>query len=127
MTKQLHDLHRVMNRKTLQSTSFSIRNGNGSGFLIPGPDSRAKTHDPDPARLLNRFFFRGPNPPHRALLGHATSRPILLPNQKIKIKNKKLPDTDFLSNQTVGDTQESLDLNRLETLFFNYKIFPHQK
>ena len=99
------------------------RNGNRSGFSIPKPDLRAKTCGP--ARLLNGFFFGGSDPPPwapRAPLSPARSGPIPLPNQK-----KKMSDTDFLSNQTVRDTQENPDLNRSETPFFHYKIFPHQK
>ena len=102
------------------------RNGNRSGFSIPKPDLRAKTCGPDPARLLNGFFFFwGSDPPPwapRAPLSPARSGPIPLPNQK-----KKMSDIDFLSNQTVRDTQENPDLNRSETPFFHYKIFPHQK
>ena len=38
------------------------RVGFGPGFFIPRPDPRAKTCDPDPARLLSGVFFRGPDP-----------------------------------------------------------------
>ena len=49
------------NQQFSQSISISgcrIRNGNGSGFSIPKPDPRAKTCNPNPARLLNGFFSR---------------------------------------------------------------------
>ena len=57
----------------------------------------------------------GPRPAPRAPqapLGHGTSGPILWPKKK-----KKLPDTDFLNNQTSRGkrTQENPDLNRSET------------
>ena len=42
------------------------RDGNGPGFCIPGPDPRAKTRNPDPARILIGFFFQGPDPPRWA-------------------------------------------------------------
>ena len=53
------------NQQFSQSISIRgcrIRNGNGSGFSIPRPDPRAKTCDPNPAYLLNGFFFQGPDP-----------------------------------------------------------------
>ena len=38
------------------------RVGFGSGFSISEPDPRVKPRSPDPVRLLNRFFSRGPDP-----------------------------------------------------------------
>ena len=36
------------------------RNGNGSSFFMPGPDSQACTCYPNLARLINGFFFVAP-------------------------------------------------------------------
>ena len=36
---------------------IECRNGKGSGFFIPEPNPRVKTHGPNPARLLNEFFL----------------------------------------------------------------------
>ena len=47
----------------IEPIEIQSRNGNGSGFSISGPDPRAKTLGPDPARLLDDFFFWGPDLP----------------------------------------------------------------
>ena len=74
---------------------------------------------PDP--FTKRVFFRGPNLPPQAPLSPTRSGPIPLPNKK------KMPNTDFLSNQIVGDTQEYPNLNKLEILFFSLQNFPTSK
>ena len=83
-----------------------------AGFFHTRPDPRVWTQDPNPARLVNGFFLRGPDPPHRAPLGHGTSGPILWPKKK-----NFLPNTNFLSNQTSRGkrTQENPELNISET------------
>ena len=94
----------------IEPIEIQSRNGNGSGFSISGPDLRAKTLGPDPARLLDEFFFSGARTcpswalrAPRASLGCGTSGPILWPNKK----KKCLPGIDFLANQTGGEKEES--------------------
>ena len=144
------------NQQFSQSISISgcrIRNGNGSGFSISGPDPRAKTLGPDPVRLLDEFFFFGARTcpswalrAPRASLGCGASGPILWPNKKKKNVclvlifsptkqegKKKNQENPLFSQQPIDLTNRKptkpiifSTTNRLETLF-HYNIFPHQK
>ena len=66
----------LMREKKKSHYSLGQRAGFKPDFCIPRPDSWAKTHDLDSARLLNRFFSRGWDLP---LSGPTVS---VKPNQK---------------------------------------------
>ena len=79
------------------------RNGNGSRFSIPEPD-------PDPARLLNGFFYRGLDPPPPSPTGSiGPVRPWYFRAHFVAQSEKKkcMLDIDFLSNQTRGEKEDS--------------------
>ena len=83
---------------------------------------------PEPDPFTKLVFFPGaqtcPTNPIKPcqIKAHSVAK-----SKKTKKQKNEMLDIDFLRNQTVGDTQENPDLNKSETLFFHYKIFPHQK
>ena len=44
------------------TSKVKTRNGNESGFSIPGPNPRVKIHVSNPTHLLSEFFFPEPDP-----------------------------------------------------------------
>ena len=68
-----------------------IRNGNGLGFFFfkSEPATWARTHYPNPACLINKFFYGRPDPPCRASFSPTKFRPKSCPNNFFFFKKKK--------------------------------------
>ena len=84
-------------------------------FLYTQARPTGQDPQPRPDPIINRIFFPGPRPAPPGPVGPCHFRAYSVAQSKKK-KKICLPDTNFLSNQIVGETQENPDLYKSETL-----------
>ena len=111
-----------------------VMGGVWAGFFSTQIQPTGQDLLPGPGPFTKRIFFRGTDSPPPSPVGSTGPiGPWYFRAHSVAQKKKCLPDIDFLSNQIGGEKEHSRKpiifsaTNRLETLFFHYNIFPHQK